>query len=199
MKMTTSSIACKVSAILLVIQSCAPIEEGSYTISSPDKKIVVTCDVEKMTYRISYEGDSVLRESKLGLIRDDDEFSKNLTITKVSSPVEVKDSYSMLTAKKKNITYTATERIFETKTASGKKMNIIFRVSDDGVAFRYEFPETSSDIRKIISEETSFHFIEGTKAWLQPKAEAQTGWEHTNPSYEAHYRMEIETGTSSPT
>lgn len=199
MKVTTSSIACKLLAILLVAQSCAPKEEGSYTISSPDKKIVVTCDVENMTYRISYKGDSVLSESKLGLIRDDEEFSKNLTITKVSSPVEVRDSYSILTAKKKNITYTATERSIETKTASGKKMNIIFRVSDDGVAFRYEFPETSSDIRKIILEATSFHFIEGTKAWLQPKAEAQTGWEHTNPSYESHYRMEIETGTSAPT
>src|SRR6187402_735052 len=109
MKVTTSSIAYKVSAILLVVmvQSCSPKEEGSFTISSPDKKIVVTCDVENMTYRVSYEGDSVLRESKLGLIRDDDEFSKNLTITKVSSPVEVKDSYSILTAKKKSITYTA--------------------------------------------------------------------------------------------
>src|SRR5690606_32534351 len=111
----------------------------------------------------------------------------------------VKDNYTMLTAKKANISYTATERIIETKTSSGKKMNIIFRVSDDGVAFRYEFPETSSEVRKIISEETSFRFFEGTKAWLQPKAEAQTGFEHTNPSYEAHYMMEIDAGTPSPT
>ena len=195
-----SSIAWKLAAILLVlvVQSFSSKEQATFTISSPDKNIVVTCDVKKMVYRISYKGKSVLRESKLGLIRNDEDFSKNLTTTKISSPVEVKDSYSILTAKKKNITYTATERSVETKTSSGKKMKIIFRVSDDGVAFRYEFPETSTDTKRINSEETSFHFIDGTKAWLQPKAEAQTGWEHTNPSYEAHYMMEIETGTSSP-
>ena len=67
----------------------------------------------------------------------------------MSAPVTVKDSYTMLTAKKKNITYTATQRIIETQTASGKKMNIIFRVSNDGVAFRYEFPETSTDIKHM--------------------------------------------------
>jgi hypothetical protein len=71
-------------------------------------------------------------------------------------------------------------------------------VSDDGVAFRYAFPEKSTDVKKITAEATSFHFNEGTRAWLQPKTEAQTGFEHTNPSYEAHYMMDIATGTSSP-
>jgi len=33
---------------------------------------------------------------------------------------------------------------------------------------------------------------------LQPKTEAQTGFEHTNPSYESHYMMDIGTGTPSP-
>jgi hypothetical protein len=47
----------------------------------------------------------------------------------------------MVNAKKKNITYVATQRIIETQTPSGKKMNIVFRVSNDGVAFRYKFPE----------------------------------------------------------
>lgn len=171
----------------------------SYIVSSPDKNITVTCNIGKLTYSIRYKGELVLAESKLGVVRDDEDFSKALTISNVSSPVLVKDSYRTLNAKKKNITYQATERIIGTQTASGKKMNIVFRISNDGVAFRYEFPESSNDIRKIVKEETSFHFNEGTRAWLQPKAEAQTGFEHTNPSYEDHYRMDIATGTPSPT
>lgn len=185
--------------LAVVVLACERKVDEYLTVASPDKNIVVTVDSEKLVYRIAYKGELVLRESKLGLIRDDEDFSTKLTVTRASSPVVVNDRYNMLTAKKKNITYTATERIIETKSSSGRKMNIIFRVSDDGVAFRYEFPETSSSIRQIISEATSFRFIEGTKAWLQPKAEAQTGWEHTNPSYEAHYMMEIETSTPSPT
>jgi len=174
-------------------------KDEAYTIKSPDKNIEVTFNSERVVYNILYKKDPLLSNSKLGIIRDDEDFSKNLKVIRVSSPIVVSDTYSMLTAKKKDITYTATERTVETETTNGKKMNIVFRVSNDGVAFRYEFPEISSDKKRIKSEETTFHFQEGTRAWLQPKAEAQSGWEHSNPSYEAHYMMDIETGTPSPT
>ncbi len=186
-----------VSIIFSCIGACYAQQPG-ITVSSPDKKIVVTCDVAKASYIVSYKGILVLQNSKLGIVREDEDFSKNLQVIKVSAPVTVKDSYTMLNAKKKNINYTATQRVFETKTASGKKMNIIFRVSNDGVAFQYEFPEKSTEVKKITAEATSFHFNEGTRAWLQPKTEAQTGFEHTNPSYEAHYKIDIATGTASP-
>ena len=170
----------------------------SYTISSPDKNILVTCNAEKAAYTISYKGQSITQDSKLGVIREDEDFSKDLKVIKASAPTVVRDNYTMVNAKKKNITYVATQRIIETKTPSGKKMNIVFRVSNDGVAFRYKFPEKSTDVKKISAEATSFHFYDGTRAWLQPKAEAQSGWEHSNPAYEAHYMSDIATGTPSP-
>ena len=170
----------------------------SYTISSPDKNILVTCNAEKAVYSISYKGQSITQDSKLGVIREDEDFSKDLKVIKAAAPTVVRDNYTMINAKKKNINYVATQRIIETLTASGKKMNIVFRVSNDGVAFRYKFPERSTDVKKISAESTSFHFYAGTKAWLQPKAEAQSGWEHSNPAYEAHYMSDIATGTPSP-
>lgn len=172
--------------------------QPAYTISSPDKKIVVSCNPTAATYNVLYKGQPIMQSSRLGVIREDEDFSKNLSLVRVSAPVLVKDNYKMLNAKKKNIFYQANQRIIETRTPSGKKMNIIFRVSDDGVAFRYEFPERSAEIKKITSEATSYHFHNETRAWLQPKTEAQTGFEHTNPSYEAHYMMDIATGTASP-
>lgn len=173
--------------------------KGVTIISSPDKNIIVNCDVKNSSYSISFKGESVLDNSKLGVIRNDDDFSKNLKVIKVSPAKQVTDRYSLRNSKKKDITYVANERTIAAQTSSGKKINIVFRVSNDGVAFRYEFPETSKDIKKITQEETSFRFHAGTRAWLQPKAEAQTGFEHTNPSYEAHYLMDIEAGTPSPT
>lgn len=184
--------------LYLTLFSLSSFAQSTYTVSSPDKKIALTYDANKNNYSIAYEGKTVLRESKLGVVRADEDFSKNLKIVKVSVPTLISDSYTMLNAKKKNITYKATQRIVETVTQSGKKMNIIFRIANDGVAFQYEFPEKSDDIKKIVTEATSFHFNEGTRAWLQPKAEAQTGFEHTNPSYEDYYRSNIATGTSSP-
>ena len=190
----------KILALLLIFgfAETSNAQSAANTISSPDKNILVSCDVANASYTIAYKGSMVLQHSRLGVAREDEDFSKNLQLVKVTAPVIIKDNYTMLNAKRKNISYTAMQRIFETKTATGKKMNIIFRVSNDGVAFRYEFPESSTDIKKITAELTSFHFNEGTRAWLQPKTEAQTGFEHTNPSYEAHYKLDIATSTPSP-
>jgi len=183
---------------ILSLLSTTSFAQSVYTVTSPDKKIVLSCDMNSNTYSVTYSGQMVLRPSKLGVVRADEDFSKGLRTLAVSKPTLITDSYTMINAKRKQITYRATQRIMETATTNGKKMNIIFKVSDDGVAFRYEFPEETTDVKKIISEATSFHFNEGTKAWLQPKAEAQTGFEHTNPSYEDYYRTNIATGTPSP-
>jgi alpha-glucosidase len=196
-----SSSIIKIKLLIVLFLGLSPLgyaQSSVCSLSSPNTNITVTCIAEQAVYNVSYRGVPILKNSKLGLVRDDEDFSTNLQVLRISDPIVVRDNYRMLTAKKKNTTYTATERVIETKTASGKKMNIIFRVSNDGVALRYEFPETSRDIRRIKKEETSFHFNEGTRAWLQPKAEAQSGWEHTNPSYESHYMMDIPTGTPSP-
>lgn len=170
----------------------------AYTISSPDKNIKVTCFPERAVYNIFYKGAEILKNSKLGVIRNDGDFSRDLKLIKVSNPLLVKDKYTMLNAKKKNISYTAIRRVIETEIPSGKKMNIVFQVSNDGVAFQYVFPEKSTDIKHITKEVTSFHFYPSTKAWLQPKTEAQSGFGHSNPSYEEHYMMDIPVGTPSP-
>ena len=74
-----------------------------------------------------------------------------------------------------------------------------FSVSNDGVAFRYTFPESSATLHKIQSEASSFSFPAETKAWLQPVAVARSGWASTNPSYEEIYEKDIALGTPSPT
>ena len=77
-------------------------------------------------------------------------------------------------------------------------MNVIFRASNDGIAFRYEFPGQSEDTKRITAELTTFRLKPESRAWLQPMQVAQTGWKNTNPAYEEHYRMDIPVGTSSP-
>jgi len=49
-----------------------------------------------------------------------------------------------------------------------------------------------------LSEEvTSFHFLPGTKAWLQPMSVAKSGWSQVNPCYEEFYKKDIPVGTPS--
>lgn len=185
--------------LLLCLFFICKAQQKEIRIQSPDKKIEVTCTIgTSVVYAIFYNGEQVMQSSKLGLVRNDENFVENIRFVSASKPVEVRDRYSILTGKKKNISYKANRRVVKLLSAGGKKMNINFQVSDDGVAFQYEFPDKDSTVKKITSEATSFHFFKETKAWLQPKTEAQTGFEHTNPSYEAHYMMDIPVGTPAP-
>lgn len=171
------------------------------TVSSPDKKIVAEISLgstKQLFYTIRYAGKNILDHSALGLIREDADFTNNMEWLSVTDPVYVKDNYKMLTAKRSDIKYAANKKEIMVQNGNNDAMKIVFQVSNDGVAFRYEFPQISTEVKKIREERTSFHFYEGTRAWLQPKTEAQSGWEHSNPSYEAHYMMDIKTGTPSP-
>jgi hypothetical protein len=171
-------------------------------VESPDRRLVVEfslTDAGGPVYVIQRDGRPVLRESRLGLVRDDADFTRGLRLHG-SSPVEtVRDRYEILTAKRRVNTYVANRQVFHLQTAAGRPMDIIFQVSNDGVAFRYFFPDSDSTVRRLSAEASSFHFLTGTRAWLQPMSVAKTGWESVNPCYEEHYEKDVPAGTSSPT
>jgi hypothetical protein len=118
------------------------------------------------------------------------DFSKELTLEKITAN-EIQFDYELLNGKKRNCAYLGNEKAFLLKNPQGREIEIIFRVSDDGVAFRYHFPEISDSVHYIVKELTTFIFPEETRAWLQPMALAQTGFANTNPSYEEHYLQDI--------
>ncbi len=149
-------------------------------------------------YQIEHHGTQVMATSALGVVMDGIDFSEELTVDAVSELKEVSGNYSMLHGKKKEISYRANERVFHLSHSSGEKMDLIFRVFDDGVAFRYHFPDRSETIHQISEEKTSFHLPDSTKAWLEPLANVNTGYAGTNPSYEEHYFIDVDVGTTAP-
>jgi hypothetical protein len=174
--------------------------DSQYDLSSPDKHIKITLNItgQSLAYSVSRDGVPVLQPSKLGLVCDGDDFSKGLSLLSASPVISVTDFYQLYTIKRNINNYKAGKRVFHFKNTSGKLMDIIFQVSNDGVAFRYYLPGASSDIKKITAELTSYHFGADTKGWLQPMAEAKSGWAKANPSYEEYYQRGIPAGTPSP-
>jgi hypothetical protein len=180
---------------LSFIYTC-PVKGNEYTINSPDGKITAhfcVCGEGNACYRVEFRSAAVIGESKLGIIREDEDFSKGLSLESVSNVEVAKADYEMLQGKKRRCSYIANKRTFHLRNADGEKMDIIFQVSNDGVAFRYYFPGKSLNTKKIKEEITSFHFPAGTKAWIQPIAEAKSGWCQTQPSYEEYYKQGVET------
>jgi hypothetical protein len=168
-------------------------------LTSPDRHIGVEVRVtpaHTLEYSIARDGKAVILPSRLGLQFEGADLARELELSATSPVKAVRDDYELATGKKRRISYRANERVYTVRNAQGQAMDVAFRVSNDGVAFRYLVRAPGR--LKFLGEVTSFRFDTGTKAWLQPMSVAQTGWSNTNPSYEEHYLREIPAGTPSP-
>ena len=187
------------SSLILFCASMHAMEK--YEIKSPDAKITVNfwlLPSGEPVYSVTHSGELVILPSKLGIVRSDEDFTTALKIDSVSVVKLISDQYTLLHGKRVNCSYTGNRRIFYLSNANEKPIEIIFQISNDGVAFRYHFSEKSEKKVKIYKELSSYHFNRSTKAFLQPCADARTGWCFSQPSYEEFYNLEIPVGTSSP-
>jgi len=169
-------------------------------VQSPDKSIVLNVFLSasgEIQYGIQRSGVDIIQPSALGVMMKGHDFTQGMKLVTASKPVRVTDSYQTKNAKKSSIFYQANQLVMSFANGEKEKMDIIFRLSNDGAAFRYRFPWIKNN-ETIVKEHSSFAFDKGTKAWLQPMSEAKTGYEHCHPSYEEHYLQDIPVGTVSP-
>ncbi|MES2648490.1 MAG: glycoside hydrolase family 97 catalytic domain-containing protein [Bacteroidota bacterium] len=196
----------KINNSVLIILSCllclkTMSQAKSYAVSSPDKSIIATFfmgEKRQAFFTVTKNKEKVLAPSSLGLITDFSDFASGLTLVSASPITMVTDSYKTMNAKKSNIVYKARKGIFHLKNKKGNLLDIIFQVSNDGVAFRYLLPGKSKLITAVTNEATAYQLMPGTRGWLQPMASSKSGWEATNPSYEENYLQDVPVGTPSP-
>ncbi len=170
------------------------------TLSSPDKQISVKVFVTEqntLAYSVDRAAQTVILASPLGLQLADADFTQQVKIDTQSAVAKVTDTYKMRVGKKSEIRYTANEQVFFITNARQQKLALTFRVSNDGVAFRYLVNDSAVADKQFIKELTGFRVAPTARAWLQPMAVAQTGWSNTNPSYEEHYQINVPVGTES--
>ncbi|HEX8605659.1 MAG TPA: glycoside hydrolase family 97 N-terminal domain-containing protein, partial [Pseudoduganella sp.] len=183
---------------ILAVSALAAPAAFAQTLASPDGKLAVTVAQSTdgtVTYRIARAGKPVLGESKLGLSFDGVDFTSKLAAQDVSPERPVSEQYELVSGKRRHVTYTANERTWRYLNAASQPLEITFRVSNDGVAFRYTARAPQLKFRE---EATTFAFAPQARAWLQPMSVAKTGFARTNPSYEEHYQADIPVGTPSP-
>ncbi|MFH1213022.1 MAG: glycoside hydrolase family 97 catalytic domain-containing protein [Candidatus Neomarinimicrobiota bacterium] len=184
-----------ISLLLFFSNTCAEFKNG--IVKSPDGRIaaVLRLNCEGIPeFSLLFKRKPVMKENRLGIIRENADFSRNLVLTSVSETENVEDNYTLLHGKKSNCTYKANRKVFHFKNKEGEDLNIIFQLSNDGAAFRYFFPGGQSEgVKRIIDETTCYNFNKVTHAWIQPIAAAKSGWNAVNPGYEEHYQDGIVT------
>jgi hypothetical protein len=150
-------------------------------IVSPNKNIKVVLTTKKASaeeksgqifFKIIYKNGSgyvdVLPNSPLGISRKDQQFVDNLSLVKESKSIAIHDKYRMITGKRKICENFGTEKIFNYKNSNNQPLDIVFRVYNDGVAFRYVFPNHSDSLVNVISEATTYVLPDSTRRWMQP-------------------------------
>ncbi len=183
---------------LLVLSGCAT--HTRQMLTSPDGTLsvrVFETQSNTLAYSVARGGEPVILNSPLGLELASADFTQNVHIKSASAITEVTDSYRIWTGKKRRVEYTAHEQTFSVANDRQQKLLVTFRVSNDGVAFRYTVNDPALGEKQFVEEATGFRFSPDTRAWLQPIAEAQVGWMRASPSYEEYYEMEIPVGTES--
>jgi len=145
------------------------------TVQSPNQKISVSffnqqnTDAGEWYLKASYNNDGKISEAiphiDLGLSRSDQDFSKELKFLKVGKPALINEQYTVLHGKKSVCTNSANEVVVSFENPSRAKLNIIIRAYNDGIAFRYEFPEKEGKF--VIKDElTSYSIPSDTKRWM---------------------------------
>ncbi|MEO8405613.1 MAG: glycoside hydrolase family 97 catalytic domain-containing protein [Chitinophagaceae bacterium] len=151
---------------------------------SPNKKIGVAlfCNQNtdtgewflKASYKDSIKIADAIPRIDLGLSRSDQDFSKELRFLKAGKSVMISEQYNVLHGKKSFCTNSANEVVISFENPSKAKLNIIIRAYNDGIAFRYEFPEKEG--RFVIKDElTAYTIPKETTRWMEKWNAANEG------------------------
>lgn len=159
---------------------------------SPDKKLKVAISVQdgKPMYSVNLAGKDMLEASPLGLTTNEGDFSAGMKFISSTEGKVAKD-YSIETIKKSQVHYQANKLTCTFENAQQKKINIVFQVSDNNIAFRYELPAWGERRSCVVEKEaTGYQFPTVTTTFLSGMMSPMTGFARTAPSYESGYQAD---------
>ena len=173
---------------MLLASSVASAENKQIT--SPDGKLVVTvADMDgRPSYSVSYDNVLFLKPSPLGMIANIGDFSSGMSLEKNVSTNKIDETYELASIKQSKVRYVANEAVFSF-TQQGKTIyDVIFRISNNDVAFKYKIYPQGETLSCVVKQEvTGFVFPDGTTTFLCPQSKPMGGFARTSPSYETSY------------
>lgn len=171
-------------------------EERSFV--SPDGKIKVVVTDEQGTpdYTVSYNNEVFILQSPLGLKTNIGDFTEGMTLKTANSEVKpINETYELATIKQSKVNYVANEVVCTFEKDGKVIYDIIFRVSNRDVAFKYRmYPQRETRSCIVQEEATAFQLPEGTTTFLCPQVKPMGGFARTYPSYETPYSVDEPTG-----
>lgn len=171
-----------------------------HEVVSPDGKLKLHVAIENgnPVYSVSYNAKVMLEDSPLGFLTNEGDFTKNMSFV-AATEGKLAKSYEQEKIKKSSITYEANTLKLTIANADNKQIAILFQVSNNDIAFRYELPVWGETMACVVEKEvTGFKFPSQTTTFLSSMMKSMTGFARTAPSYESGYTSDaaIATNTS---
>ncbi len=184
--------------LILLLLFCGTV--SAQEMSSPDGNLNVRLFLNSsgtMMYNVSYKGMMMLEDSPLGMVTNVSDFSQGLTFIEKHEKI-VQKSYTEEKIKKSRVDYHAHEMTATYETAKKEKISVVFQVSNNNIAFKYQLAQNGETARCTVEKELSgFKFPKFTTTFLTPQASPMMGWKATKPSYEEEYVPDEPVGTPS--
>ena len=167
-------------------------------LASPDGRIEVTVSDSDGTpdYSVTYDGNVFILPSPLGLNTSMGEYVSGMTmLPEKEAPRLIEEQYSLKTIKQSQVDYKAVEAVFTFAQNERPVYDVIFRVSDRDVAFRYRmYPRRNTLSCVIFNEATGFQLPQTATTFLCPQVKPGGGFAGTYPSYETGYSLDEPVG-----
>ncbi|TVR72396.1 MAG: glycoside hydrolase family 97 protein [Marinilabiliales bacterium] len=195
-------------SVVALFGSCNEQKVRNWIITSPDGSVLLTVSTlgvenyfdipSPLSYSVELvaEGEHILavRPSPLGIIRSDEDFSKDLELVSTHGPVVVDKEYFMISGKRSLRRDHYSEFSLTFRNSNNALLELLFRVYNEGVAFSYRFPEESDSLYTVLRELTGFHIPVPGEAWKQPY-DTLGIW---SPAYEYGYEPVLAVGDYPP-
>ncbi|MGM0376814.1 MAG: glycoside hydrolase family 97 protein [Bacteroidota bacterium] len=157
----------------VVVNSCS--EDISTKVSSPDQDLQVAFQLtgdDQPTWQAKYNKSVVVDKSNMGFdFKDMPYLGKNMEIVKVEHDT-FNETWETVWGEKREVKNHYNEMMvaLQEKDEPNRLINIRFRVYDDGLAFRYEFPEQENMTGDVIilDERTRFNMTDDHTTWWIP-------------------------------
>ncbi|MDE7443536.1 MAG: glycoside hydrolase family 97 N-terminal domain-containing protein, partial [Muribaculaceae bacterium] len=168
----------------LLTSCCLLALNASGGVTSPNGLLEATLDISNIgrpVYSVNYKGKPVILPSGLGFeLRGDSDLLNGFEIV-ASDTTDFHEVWQPVWGENTNIDNTYRElSVSYRQKDTGRQMNIRMRVYDDGVGFRYEFPQQNNLVYFVINEEkTEFAMPSDMTAWWIPGDYGSQEYEYT--------------------
>ncbi len=159
---------------------------NAWSLKSPDGRCAISVFLNargELKYQVSRGGSPVLLQSPLGLRREDQAFDRALVLEDSGRTDSRHERYELFAGVVPRVERTLNHRSLVFRNPGNARMILDLAASNEGVAFRYRFDESSPGVRVLQAELTGFAVAPAARGWLQPYHAAGP----YTPAYEDFY------------